>query len=52
MVSFTYAIFAALLSVTLVNTQAPPTPKYDTVVESKIYPGVKISYKAVCFPRK
>lgn len=29
--------------------QIPLTPKYDKVIESKAYPGVKISYKAVSY---
>jgi hypothetical protein len=46
MVTRVNAAIALLLS-SFVYAQAPPTPKYDEVVESKVYPGVTISYKAV-----
>jgi hypothetical protein len=39
---------AILLFLTaFVYAQGPPNPKYDEVIESKVYPGVTISYKAV-----
>jgi hypothetical protein len=46
------AFAAALLllsSVQRVCGQIPLPPKYDKVIESKTYPGVKISYKAVSY---
>ncbi|KAF2430909.1 putative carboxypeptidase S1 [Tothia fuscella] len=39
-------VVVVLLFGVLASAQAPPKAVYDNVIESKVYPGVKISYKA------
>lgn len=47
--SFCAALVVLMVSVQHAHGQIPLTPKYDKVIESKAYSGVKISYKAVSY---